>query len=211
MPRIDDYKQSLALAVEELKLAPPQEVAARSQARYEVRGDGQEGLILAYFGRPHWISWPEIKVAYLEEEGEVNIQEQILMLHYLTTTQGKPLTGKSIDFRQVPAGEFYHHAFVQRARVPLLKVFGHDLDLYQKVAEMMGGTRIELGDVAATYQAFPLVPITHVLWKGDDEFQPEVNILYDESIVTHLPTEDIAALSGFSVYRLFGAARKLQT
>ncbi|MFP3868615.1 MAG: DUF3786 domain-containing protein [Desulfobacteraceae bacterium] len=209
MPRIDDYKQSLALAVEELKLASPQEVAARSQARYEIR-EGQEGLILPYFGRPHWISWPEIQVAYLQGEGEVNIQEQILMLHYLNS-QGKALTGNSIDFRQVPAGEFYHHAFVQRARVPLLKVFGHNLELYQKVAEMMGGIPVELGDVAATYQAFPLVPITHVLWKGDDEFQPEVNILFDESIASYLPTEDIAALSGFSVYRLFGAARKLQS
>jgi len=209
VPRIDDYIQSRALAVEELKAKSPSEVAARSQAKYEVR-QGQEGLILPYFGRPYWIGWPEVEVVYLEGEGEVNIQEQILMLHYLVTTQGKPLTGKTIDFRQVPAGEFYHSAFVQRARVPLLKVFGHNLELYRQAAAMMGGVKLDLGDAAATYQALPLVPITHVLWQGDDEFEPEANIIFDESIVTHLATEDVAALSGFSVYRLFGAARKLQ-
>lgn len=210
MPRIDDYKASLALVTAELQQLAPQALAARSQARYEVRG-GQEGLILPYFGRLHWIPWPEVRVTYLDGEGEVNIQEQILMLHYLHTTQGKRLTGRSIDFRQVPSGEFYYSAFVQRAKAPLLKVFGHNLDLYRQVAALMGGTPVEMGDAAAVYQALPLVTITHVLWQGDDEFHPEANILFDESIINHLPTEDIAAISGMSVYRLMGAARKLQS
>jgi hypothetical protein len=209
LPRLDDYLASRALAVEHLQREDPKTVANRSRAVSEVR-QGAPGLILPYFGRPHWISWPEVAVTYLEGEGEVPIQEQILMLHYLETTKGSPLTGQSIDFRQVPSGQFYHAAFVSRAKTPLLKMFGHDLDLYHRVAQQLGGELAPMGDIAATYLALPLVPITHVIWKGDAEFDPECNILFDQSISTHLPTEDIAALSGMSVYRLMGLAHKLK-
>ncbi|AEB10332.1 DUF3786 domain-containing protein [Desulfobacca acetoxidans] len=208
MPRIDDYIASRALAAQHLREQDPQVVAARGRAEYQICQD-QEGLILSYFGRQHWINWPEVAVTYLEGEGEVPIQEQILMLHYLENTKGDPLTGETIDFRQAPGGQFYYSAFVGRAQTPLLKIFGQNLELYRQVAEHMGGELAPLGDVAATYLALPLVPITHVLWKGDEEFEPAVTILFDLSIVTHLPTEDIAAISGMSVYRLMGMARKL--
>jgi hypothetical protein len=209
LPRIDDYLASRALAVEHLQQQDPKIVANRSRAVYEIR-QGAEGLILPYFRRPHWISWPAVTVSYLEGEGEVPIQEQILMLHYLENTKGDPLTGQSIDFRQVPAGQFYHAAFVGRAKAPLLKVFGHDLELYRQVAQQLGGELVPLGDIAAAFQALPLVPITHVIWQGDAEFDPECNILFDGSIAGHLPTEDIAAISGMSVYRLMGLAYKLK-
>ncbi len=209
MPRIDDYMASRALAVAHLQQEDPKIVADRSRAVYEVLQD-QEGLILPYFGRPYWISWPAVAVNYLAGEGEVPIQEQILMLHYLENTKGDPLTGQTIDFRQVPSGQFYHAAFVGRAKTPLLKMFGHDLELYRQVAQQLGGELVPLGDLAATYLALPLVPITHVIWKGDAEFDPECNILFDQSIVSHLPTEDIAAISGMSVYRLMGLAHKLK-
>ena len=74
----------------------------------------------------------------------------------------------------------------------------------------MGGETQSLGDASAMYLAFPRVPITHVLWSGDEEFSPEATILFDETITGYFPTEDIAALSGASVYRLLGAARQFQ-
>ena len=45
---------------------------------------------------------------------------------------------------------------------------------------------------------------------GDEEFDPEASILFDATIPEHLPTEDIAALAGASVYRLMAAARQLK-
>ncbi|UCE84218.1 MAG: DUF3786 domain-containing protein [Deltaproteobacteria bacterium] len=41
-----------------------------------------------------------------------------------------------------------------------------------------------------------------MIWGGDDELPPEGSILFDESIISYLPTEDIAVLSGMRVYRL---------
>ena len=210
MPRIDDYKAAIALAAAELKQINPQRLKNRTGCEYfsEV---GKEGLLVPYFGQIRRVSWPEMMVTPVEGAGEVILTEQILILHYLLHATGAPLTGQTIDFRQVPAGgSFYWSAFVSRAKKPLVATFGHDLELYLKVAASLGGEVLPLGEAAARFRAFPLVPVTHVLWRGDEEFPPEANILFDETIPQYLPTEDIAALAGASVYRLMGAAFKLR-
>jgi len=209
MPRIDDYRAAIALAVADLKDLNPKRLEAHAGAQYFVE-DARDGLIVPYFGQARRIAWPEIIVTPVDAPGEISLPEQILILHYLLNASGEPLTGRSIDFRQVPEGGFYWSAFVSRAKKPLLETFGHDLPLYRQVAPSLGGELQPLGDAAARFLAFPKVPITHVLWGGDEEFPPEANILFDETIPGYLPTEDIAALSGASVYRLMGAARQFR-
>jgi hypothetical protein len=46
------------------------------------------------------------------------------------------------------------------------------------------------------------------LWKGDEEFPPEGNILFDRSIIGVLSAEDVAWLSGMVVYPMIGRAMK---
>lgn len=209
MPRIEDYKASRALAQTELAKRNPKHVAGKSHAEFFFE-EGQQGLIVPYFGQPRRITWPEVTVAPVDGEGELALTEQILILHYLQYSSGEPVSGVNIDFRSVPEGSFYWSAFVSRAKKPLLEMFGKDPDFYLEVATHMGGLPVSLGDLAFQFQAFPLVPITHVLWRGDEEFPPDASILFDETISEHLPTEDIAALAGASVYRLMGAARQVR-
>jgi len=209
MPRIDDYMAALALVVAELKKCNPKRLAGRSRSEYFYE-DGKEWLVVPYFGQGRRVAWPEVSVTPVDGAGEIPLTEQILILHYLNHTSGELPSGRTIDFRQVPEGSFYWSAFVSRAKKPLLETFGRDLELYLKVAAALGGTPRDLGDAAARFDAFPLVPITHVLWRGDEEFPPDGNILFDETIPRHLSTEDIAALAGASVYRLMAAARKMR-
>jgi hypothetical protein len=209
MPRSDDYKAAIALAVAELQQINPKRLENRTGAQHFVEG-AQEGLILPYFGQARRITWPEVSVTPGNGAGEISLPEQVLILHYLLNASGDLLTGRAIDFRQVPEGGFYWSAFISRAQKPLLSTFGHDLDLYVKVAASLGGEPVSLGDAAARFMALPRVPITHVLYGGDEEFPPEATILFDETIPRYLPTEDIAALAGASVYRLMGAAHQFR-
>ena len=209
MARIDDYKTARALAVAELTQRNPKGVASRSRAVYFFE-EGLEGLIVPYFGQIRRVTWPEVTVASVEGEGELPLTEQILILHYLENTSGAEPEGANVDFKQVPQGSFYWSAFVSRAQKPLLMTFGNAPDFYLQVATAMGGSPQPFGDAAARFLAFPLVPITHVLWRGDEEFDPEASILFDATVPEHLPTEDIAALAGASVYRLMAAARQIK-
>jgi len=209
MPRIDDYKAAIALAAAELKKENPKRLAGLSRCEYFYE-DTREWLIVPFFDQPRMVSWPEVSVTAAEGQAELPLTEQILIMHYLVNTTGEPLSGRDIDFRSVPEGGFYWSAFVSRAKKPLLETFGHDPELYLQVAAALGGTIGAQGDASATFLAFPLVPVTHVLWRGDEEFPPDANILFDETISRHLSTEDIAALAGSSVYRLMGAARQMR-
>ena len=210
MARIDDYKAARALAAEELTQRNPKGVASRSRAVYFFE-EGREGLIVPYFGQPRRVTWPEVEVAQVKGGGELPLTEQVLILHYLQRTSGAEPEGANIDFKQVPQGGFYWSAFVSRAQKPLLTTFGDAPDFYLQVASALGGDPQPFGDAAARFLAFPLVPITHVLWRGDEEFEPEASILFDATIPEHLSTEDIAALAGASVYRLMAAARQFKT
>ncbi|MGP8052027.1 MAG: DUF3786 domain-containing protein [Desulfobaccales bacterium] len=218
MPRIDDYKMAIALAAGELQQINPKRLANSSRSQYFLEGGaggeagagGREGLLVPYFGQDRRVTWPEIAVTPADGAGQVPLTEQILILHYLIRARGQALSGRSIDFRQVPEGGFYWSAFVSRAQKPLLAAFGQDLELFLRVAALAGGEPQELGDAAARFLAFPLVPVTHVLWRGDEEFPPEAKIFFDETISGLLATEDIAALAGASVYRLLAAVRQLR-
>ncbi len=171
MPRIDDYKTAIALAVAELKEINPKRLENRTGAQHFVEG-AQEGLIVPYFGQARRITWPEVSVTPGDGAGEISLPEQGLILHYLLNASGDPLTGQTIDFRQVPEGGFYWSAFVSRAQTPLRETFGNDLALYAEVAATLGGEPLSLGDTAARYLAFPRVPITHVLWGETRNFLP---------------------------------------
>jgi hypothetical protein len=46
-----------------------------------------------------------------------------------------------------------------------------------------------------------------ILWEGDEEFSPEANILFYDTIGDILSPEDFAWLAGMLVYRLMALAR----
>lgn len=50
------------------------------------------------------------------------------------------------------------------------------------------------GDEGVKISAFPRIPITFILWRGDDEFSPKANVIFDATIASYLSTEDILVL-----------------
>ena len=71
-----------------------------------------------------------------------------------------------------------------------------------EVGEKFGGRQADFGDAAVTINALPRVPVTFLVWRGDEEFGAEGNILYDSTITDYLPTEDIIVLSETITWKL---------
>jgi hypothetical protein len=165
-------------------------------------------LSLPFINKAVRISWPELVFSFEDTGEELPIQQQILILHYLRGTlrsQGAAVTGEWIAFQEVPDGKFYLDAFHRRARNPLVQTFGNDPEkLIELAAGAFGAIPSDQGDLSVVIKAFPLVPIVLMIWKGDDEFPPEGNILFDKNIPGILSAEDIAWLSGMVIYPLIG-------
>ena len=165
----------------------------KSGARYQVI-DSQKIIILEYLNQSYQIVFPDIDISLIDSKEEVPIRDKILILHYLTQAKGTPIINKVITFRELPEGANYFPTFSKRAIKPLLDHFGQDPEQLTNTAQRLGGNRADYGDVAVTINAFKYVPITLVLWRGDKEFKPEGNILFDSTIPDYLPTEDINVL-----------------
>jgi hypothetical protein len=211
MPRIDDYKQALELGRKDLADKNPDLLASCSGAVIKRDKQGNSALSLNLLNRKIILSWPELAFAQKGSDAEVPIQEQILLLHYLHgswSSSGAGITGEWISFQEVPDGKFYLDAFHRRAKNPMVQAFGHHPELLVKLAgEAFGAEPSDQGDVSVLVKALPLVPVALIIWKGDEEFPPEGNILFDRNILKMLSAEDIAWLSGMVVYPLMGMAR----
>ncbi len=212
MARIDDYNQAFDLCRKQLFDKDPALIAQLSGAEIKKDESGMTTLFLDFLNRSVGISWPDLNCSYVENKKELSIQQKVLLGHYLCgalASGGAPLTGKWIAYQEVPDGRFYLDAFIKRAKNPLIQGFGDDPNRLIKLASMAYKAEpFDHGDVSVVIRALPLAPIVLIIWKGDDEFPPEGNILFDQNISHIFSAEDIAWLAGMTVYPLIGMARK---
>lgn len=204
MPRIDDYKKARRLAIDKLATESFESILQRTG--FEASEVNQFRVV--FLDRVYAIDFPGLE--FEDEAGsekEVPIQEQILILHYMSATAPPPLTGNWISYREIPGASFYYSAFVKRALDPLIKTFGQNADGLLKAGKRLGGQRIDSGDVGYVFRLLPNVPARLILWTGDDEFPASANIVFDENIGGILSPEDIAWLSGMLAYRLIALSR----
>ncbi len=206
MPRVDDFINALSLAREKLPAFDPAAICRSAGAELSPRDDGQT-IVLPFFGRRVTITYPEGKVSGESGEDTLSLQEQGLVLHYLLGVRDIPLTDELITFREIPSGEFYYQPFLKRAKIPLVNAFGLQHELFRRAGEKLAGREGTIGDSSLIILPFPKIPVTLVLWQGDDEFPPEGNILFDSSIKHFLGGEDIAFLAGIVVYKLMALAK----
>lgn len=215
LPNYRDYEYGLEsahkIACEQLaKIDNIEQLCLRSGAQYQVTG--QKKLItLKYLNQPYQIVLPNIVISLLDSQEKVPLRDKILILHYLTLAKGTPLTNKMIAYKELPGGANYLPTFSKRAIRPLVRYFGREPHQLINIAEKLGGRKVDYGDVAVTINAFSYVPITLVLWRGDEEFAPAGNILFDSTVSDYLSTEDVNVLCEaitWKLVRLFQEAYK---
>jgi len=196
------YELAYKLAGEQLaKFDNIGQQCLKSGARYQVI-DSQKAIILEYLNQSYQITLLDIDISLIDSEEEVPIRDKILILHYLTLAKGTPITNKMIAYKELPQGANYFPTFSKRAIKPLIDYFGKQPHRLIDVAKKLGGRKVDYGDVAVTINAFNYVPITLVLWQGDEEFAPAGNVLFDSTISDYLSTEDINVLCETITWKL---------
>jgi hypothetical protein len=201
LPKQENYALARRLAVEGLSRSNLKERAAQGGASYEEStGEAQVGF--KYLGREILVSFPEGTVVTRNGQEPISLREEILILHYLETASGAPLTGNWVSFSEISGAAFYNSVFLMRCKSPLVKFFGEDPQALWSVAREVGGELLSLGDFGVKIRAFPFVPLTLVLWRGDDEFPAEGSILFDASVSEYLPLEDTVILAESVVWKL---------
>jgi hypothetical protein len=130
----------------------------------------------------------------------------IVILHYLTRRLRlkelpKP-AGEWIDFKELEGGEAYYPTFKKRTIDRVAQKFGADHAAFHASIGRYPSRKASVGDTGAVIEIFKDVPILVALYKADDEFGPDANILFDKNIRTIFVTEDIVVLTEILVHSL---------
>ncbi len=194
------YGLAYKLACEELAgICGIEQQCRRSGAKYI---NSEKAIILEYLNRSYRITLPDIEISLRDGEEAVPLRDKILILHYFTQAKGTPSSNKKIAYKELPEGASYFPIFARRAIKPIVDYFGCEPERLLDAAGALGGHKADWGDVAVTIDAFGRVPITFVLWRGDEEFPPQGNIIFDSTVSDYLSTEDINVLCEAIAWRL---------
>jgi len=181
---------TLEEAVKKFSNLDPLQIAQNAQVDYDER---EKFFNLPFIDGSYRVEHPSGKVT-TTNGSSASTYLAIIILHYLATADGTPLTGRWIAYRHLPGGDIYIEPFKKRAITPFLKTFGEQPEKFREAAAALNGYQLSMSGIAMVVPVLPRVPICFVLWPGDDELPGSANILFDEAAPSYLPTEDYAHL-----------------
>ncbi len=192
------YKLAYDKACVGLAAKKPAEMAVNSGATFD---EVKNVFVIKYINEEYTVSYPEGEVNFTDRQDEVPVTVKVVLLHYLITATGQPLAGQWISFKEIPGGMIYLQPFDGRVLGAFKAFFGKDASRLIRSGEKIGGRATKFGDAAITLDILPRLPVTYVIWEGDEEFPANATALFDASAQYYLPTEDlvVAAAAGSSL------------
>ena len=203
LPKQDNYEKALEIGLDIFSRKDPAWIAIHAGAKIS----GQNVLV------PHLNTLVQLdletkKFSIQETGAEAPIWLSILCLHYLNSATGEKPRGRLKHFREFKDGAFYEPAFNRRTKEILIAVFGRDPSPMIEAGLTLGGKVLDNGDAAIELPYFPFLPITCVVWKGDDEFPPEASVLFDETAGFYFSAEDMAVSAQMAVLELMRRSKR---
>jgi hypothetical protein len=195
------YQQAYEMASRRLRETADLHALCRRSGAMLADEAGKKVISLDYLGQPCRVVLPDVDVSTASGE-PLSPRDRLIILHYLNTADGSPLTDRLITFKELPEGAVYYPTYVKRTIKPLLDKFADRPESLIAAAKSIGGVKAETGDFSFHLYALPRVPLTVTLWLGDEELPPEGNILFDSSITDYLPTEDITVLCEILAWKM---------
>jgi hypothetical protein len=201
------YNLDVAYGIAKEKLAKADVRLQCERSGAELQPDGSVRLkCLNHFYR---IDVTKATMASEAKEQRISLRDTIMLLHYFTQAKGTPLSKKQITYRELPGGLVYFPTFQKRTVEPLVEFFGERPPLLFKAGATVGGTNAFMSDASLVIPAFPRVPVTLLIWRGDGELPPGGNLVFDASITDYLESEDVTVICEAMTWRLINYARSL--
>lgn len=120
-------------------------------------------------------------------------------LWYLGKARNKPLSGKLVSPASLSGGEIFQKGTHVLPLDEIAAKYDSDLEGFLERGKELGGEQVEHGDASLTLYPFPRVPVTMILWRGDDDFPARTDMFFDATCEQHLPTDVIWSTAMTSV------------
>ncbi|HPJ37890.1 MAG TPA: DUF3786 domain-containing protein [Spirochaetota bacterium] len=192
-PREKGYDTALRAARNELQGA---DIRARCRELGVIYTGNEPVLHFNAFGEELSIDTGSCVIVAKGTMAPADVRVQILVLRYFLCGIPMKPSGRLISFRDIPGGSFYWEPFRGRTIVPLVKRFGNDLQELRRRLMKFTWRDIGTGDLGASIHLIGVVEMFLIYRAGDEEFPPDADILFDESVKRVYSAEDIAVMAG---------------
>lgn len=195
---VGGYKTAFDYSLRAFRAREPAEMAKTSGCQYDPR---LEAFNLASLGQPISVSYPEGEVLFQGTDISPRWEWRLLVLNYLWRSDGSPLTGELVSFRQLKDGKVFYPAFEKTGIAWLVGSLAGstvNTDTVREACLALGGKLEKASGYQASFPLLPLFPVTVKIWPGDEEMPGGANILFDAGATHHLHIEDVYA-AGFAV------------
>jgi len=164
-------------------------------------------LGLIFWGDRVTLSWPDLEACHLPDGSPCSTFDSAMLLYYLVTADGAPLSDRWISFRELPDGTFYHQAFQGYSGNVIARTFRDDMEAFDRAGRALNGLALPaLAPLAFAFQPLPRVRIACALWPGDDEISTRASVLFDAAASHYMPTDGLALLGAGLARRLIKLA-----
>ena len=113
---------------------------------------------------------------------------------YLANSRSVPLRGRWVSEKDLSCREFFRGPHEMRTEAVLTRFGNNSIDFLEAAKAYGGVETVDVGDAAVRLWVFPSIPLKLVLWCGDDELEPALTVMFDQSIDELLPGDGIWAL-----------------
>jgi hypothetical protein len=119
--------------------------------------------------------------------------ELATVLYLINVKEVYPLGKDIVGTKDLKEANFFQgpHALKVEA---LIKRYGYDINGFKAAAVFLRGEALDMADSAYKFLPFPRIPLYYLLWEGDEEFKPRINVLFDRSIENIFAADAIWAL-----------------
>ena len=169
--------------------ADPEEMSAKSKVAYR---DGRFSLTL--LGRPVSVSWPEMQSRFEDDGSATASNTRILLARLIMEGRLTPAHGRMLAYTDMPWGNVYAQQFRGRCILRLAASYGNAIDAFRSACETCGGVPAPSGDVSYDMPFLNGLTVRLILWEGDDEFQPQAQILFSDNFADAFQAEDNAVV-----------------
>jgi hypothetical protein len=202
----DNLADVLARGWDELAKRDTQEVATFGEVAFD---EDLECFHLKFFNVPYVVDIKNRTIYQYKQDSSGSVGSgptdiptvstflATLIVHYLASVKNIDVEGEPLSFREIPGGgSIYFPAFQRNAIRPIIERFGERPQELIKAGERLGGTPIRRGDAAVEIPVFPKIPVTVIVWAGDEEIPANANILFDKTAKEQIHIEDLAVIGG---------------
>ena len=179
----------------------PEDVCSRAKVSYD---RSLNTYTLKSFGQDIIVSMADKVMRSDSQESDLILNQlgdysKLSILWYLVNAKDILPTQELIRPENLKGGNIYSKGTHVLPLDRITDKYGSDTEGFVQRGRVIGSEVLDYGDVSLRLFPFPRVPVTIILWKGDEEFSPRSDLLLDSTCEQHLPVDVLWSTAMMSV------------